>query len=304
MKTLLLLAACIIASATTLRAEPIHVLVWDERQPRQSEAYDNFIGNEIVAQLKASADDLQLRSIALDDPEQGLTAENLDWADVLVWWGHVRQGEITPETAKQKIVRRIQSGDLDLIVLHSAHWATTFVEAMHERTRAMAHETYPDPEKGRPIEFEFVPPPGRMPPAADSLVTPAFYALKRGRGVAKVRVDLPNCCFPGYRADGGRSTVKVLKPDHPIAQGLPKTFSLKQTEMYNEPFHVPEPDEVIFEERWATGEWFRSGMVWTVGKGKVFYFRPGHETYPLFKQPEIIKVIENACRWLGREAAK
>ena len=74
--------------------------------------------------------------------------------------------------------------------------------------------------------------------------------------------------------------------------------------MYNEPFHVPEPDEVIFEETWELGERFRSGMVWNIGKGKVFYFRPGHETYPVFKQPEVIKVIENACRWLGGESAK
>ena len=50
--------------------------------------------------------------------------------------------------------------------------------------------------------------------------------------------------------------------------------------MYDEPFHVPEPDEVILEECWAAGEWFRSGMVWRLGKGRVFYFRPGHETYP------------------------
>ena len=56
--------------------------------------------------------------MALDDAEQGLSADNLDWADVLVWWGHVRQGEITPETASKKIVSRIQSGDLDLVVLH------------------------------------------------------------------------------------------------------------------------------------------------------------------------------------------
>jgi trehalose utilization protein len=64
---------------------------------------------------------------------------------------------------------------------------------------------------------------------------------------------------------------------------------------------VPEPDEVIFEERWPTGEWFRSGVVWKVGAGKVFYFRPGHETYPVYKQPEMIQVIANVRSWLGQE---
>jgi trehalose utilization protein len=69
--------------------------------------------------------------------------------------------------------------------------------------------------------------------------------------------------------------------------------------MYDEPFHVPAPDEVIFQETWETGEHFRSGMVWGIGKGKVFYFRPGHETFPVYKQAEAIQIIENACRWLG-----
>jgi trehalose utilization protein len=61
---------------------------------------------------------------------------------------------------------------------------------------------------------------------------------------------------------------------------------------------VPAPDAVIFEERWAPGEWFRSGSLWNLGKGKVFYFRPGHELYPVFKNPDVLKLIENAVRWL------
>ena len=64
---------------------------------------------------------------------------------------------------------------------------------------------------------------------------------------------------------------------------------------------VPAPDEVIFKERWQHGEWFRAGMIWKIGKGKVFYFRPGHETYPIFKQAEVVKVLANACIWLGNE---
>jgi len=82
MKNSLLPLACIIASLATstssLLAEQVHVLVWDERQPRQEEAYDNFLGNEIVARLKSSTDDLELRSAALDDPDQGLSAGNLE----------------------------------------------------------------------------------------------------------------------------------------------------------------------------------------------------------------------------------
>jgi trehalose utilization protein len=74
--------------------------------------------------------------------------------------------------------------------------------------------------------------------------------------------------------------------------------------MYNEPFHVPPPDEVIFEERWAGGEWFRSGSVWKIGAGRVFYFRPGHELYPVFKHPSVQKILENAARWMAEEQKK
>ena len=84
-----------------------------------------------------------------------------------------------------------------------------------------------------------------------------------------------------------------------IAQGIASEFELPQTEMYDEPFHVPEPDEVVLEERWATGEWFRSGLVWNLGKGHVFYFRPGHETYPVFKKKPVLQLLENAVRWLA-----
>jgi trehalose utilization protein len=62
---------------------------------------------------------------------------------------------------------------------------------------------------------------------------------------------------------------------------------------------VPPPDEVVLEERWATGEWSRSGAVWKAGDGRVFYFRPGHETYPVFKDANALKVEENAVVWLG-----
>jgi trehalose utilization protein len=69
--------------------------------------------------------------------------------------------------------------------------------------------------------------------------------------------------------------------------------------MYSEPFHVPEPDEVLFEETWAAGEHFRSGCLWKLGEGRVFYFRPGHETYPIYKQELPLKILSNAVNWLG-----
>lgn len=115
MRTLLLFALTLIGHFPSADAETIHVLIWDEQQPKQSEAYDNFIGNEIAARLDASSDAFEIRLVKLDDPEQGLSNENLDWADVMIWWGHVRQWEVSPETAQRKIIKRLKSGSLDLI---------------------------------------------------------------------------------------------------------------------------------------------------------------------------------------------
>ncbi len=283
-------------------AEPvIRVVVWDEQQPTQRQAYDQFLGNAIAEHL-AKRPGLRVISANLQQPEQGLADELLDNTDVLIWWGHARHQEITAEKAKS-IVARITRGELSLIALHSAHWATPFVEAMNERTRQDARTRYPDPPNGPPVKFEYVAPAGRFIPTADSLQTPAYYAMKRGPQLT-VRVDLPNCVFPAYRADGKPSTVKVLQTDHPIAKGLPATFEIAQTEMYADPFHVPAPDTTLFEETWAAGETFRSGLIWKVGAGHVFYFRPGHETYPVFKQELPLKILANACDWLGSQRLK
>ncbi|PHS11011.1 MAG: trehalose utilization protein [Blastopirellula sp.] len=298
MRLLLLCIATYLASVSVAVAEPVHVLVWDERQPRQSEAYDNFLGNEIVAQL-SKAEGLEFRSVSLDDPEQGLSAGNLEWADVIIWWGHVRQSEVPLDRAKL-IVDYVRKGELDLIVLHSAHWARPFVEAMNWRSIEDARQHLEKQAAGKKVTYETVAPPReRTVPIHGAVITPAVFGYKLNQNSHHGIIHLPYCCFPDYRPDGKPSTVTVKLPKHPIAQGLPASFQVKQTEMYNEPFHVPDSDLVIFEETWELGERFRAGMVWNIGKGKVFYFRPGHETYPVFKQPEVVKVLENACRWLG-----
>jgi len=275
----------------------VRVLVWDEQQPRQKEAYPDFLGNHIARHLEQTGD-MDVKYVGLDDPQQGLSDDILDNCDVIVWWGHVRQDEVSPENGK-RVVERIVSGQLSLITLHSAHWSTPFVEAMNYRTRLEAQERFPGSANER-IEFEYVGPPEQFTtPKKDWHVTPSFYARKFPDGLTKVTVKLPICCFPGYRADGKPSSVHVVDPDHPIVKGVPKTFTIPNTEMYDEPFHVPDPDEVVFEERWPTGEWFRSGMVWNIGKGKVFYYRPGHETYKVFFEEHPLKIIENAVRWLS-----
>ncbi len=275
----------------------IKVVVWDEQQPAQKQAYKNFLGNQIATYL-GNQPELSVQSVKLEDPEQGLPASVLDNCRVLIWWGHVRQAEVTPETGR-KIVRRIKAGALSLIALHSAHWSTPFVEAMNERARMDATRRF-NPSAGEQIEVREIAPPSRYTqPKPQDRPTPFASARKFSDGSTKVTLQLPYCCFPAYRTDGKPSEIRVLKPEHPIAAGVPPIFEIPHTEMYDEPFHVPEPDEVILEERWAGGEWFRSGPLWTLGKGKVFYFRPGHETYPVFEHEAVLRILRNAVRWLA-----
>ena len=73
------------ASGQTSNSNATHVLIWDERQPSQAVAYEDFLGNEIAKRLTDQTSDFEVRSVALDDADQGLTAGNLEWADVIIW---------------------------------------------------------------------------------------------------------------------------------------------------------------------------------------------------------------------------
>ena len=94
-----------------------------------------------------------------------------------------------------------------------------------------------------------------------------------------------------------KERVWVVNPAHPIAAGLGDYFEIPHEEMYGEPFDVPPPDALVFVSWFAGGEVFRSGCCYHRGHGKVFYFRPGHETYPVYHQPEVLRVIKNAVLW-------
>src|SRR4051794_19730999 len=117
---LLLIPPLILLSVVAAVCAPIRVLVWDEQQPAQKQAYTNFLGNEIAGYL-ARQPGLAVKTARLDDPDQGLGKTALNDCDVLVWWGHVRNGDVTLQTGRE-IVERILAGRLSLLALHSAHW--------------------------------------------------------------------------------------------------------------------------------------------------------------------------------------
>ena len=59
----------------------------------------------------------------------------------------------------------------------------------------------------------------------------------------------------------------------------------------------PAPDELVLVSWFTGGEVFRSGCCFRRGRGRIFYFSPGHETYPTFHQREIQRIIANAVGW-------
>jgi trehalose utilization protein len=121
--------------------------------------------------------------------------------------------------------------------------------------------------------------------------------LHSGHHSKPFRLLMGTPCNLTWREDGDYELVWVVNPAHPIAQGIGRFIKLEEVETYGEPFSIPEPDELVFIGSYEGGEVFRSGCCWQRGNGRVFYFQPGHETYPIYHQPEIIKVIKNAIHW-------
>ena len=100
-----------------------------------------------------------------------------------------------------------------------------------------------------------------------------------------------------YQDRGEKERLWVVDPSHPIVDGIPEKIELELTEMYGEHFDIPQPDQQVFISWFQGGEVFRSGCCWQRGLGKIFYFRPGHETLPIYHNETILKVIANGIKW-------
>jgi len=218
----------------------IRTLVWSEGTAPKP-AYPNDI-NATIAEHLNEARDISATIANLSDPEQGLSEERLDRAEVLLWWGHQKHGEVTDEHV-ERIARRVRDGRLGICILHSGHYSKIF-KHLH----------------GTP------------------------------------------CGLGAVREIGESEQIRVVAPDHPIAVGV-SDFVVEKDEMYGEPFTVPVPERVIFTATFSGGfEDFRAGCVWKVGQGRLFYFSPGHETYRIYHQTEICRILKNAVRWAGGRA--
>ena len=111
-------------------------------------------------------------------------------------------------------------------------------------------------------------------------------------------------CHLCWREAGERERLWVINPGHPISKGIDRFIELENSECYGEPFGIPAPDEQVFISWFEGGEVFRSGNCWVRGSGRIFYFSPGHETYPIYHHPLIQRVIYNAIHWAQPQGIK
>lgn len=245
--------------------EVLRVMVWDENPhhaPR--EIYPKSINGAVADALnELGKGKIMAYTANIDQPDQGCSDRALSETDVLFWWGHARHREVSDDVM-WRVHHHVHNRGMGLVALHSAHYAKPFQATL----------SCPGHLRGGWREAD--------PPDAEE--------------------------------------IRVCAPQHPIAKGV-KDFKLSKEEMYGAPFDVPPPLCVIFQSYFPLGgETFPSGICWTVGQGKkpgftsgggngehegegagrVFYFRPGHETHPTYFDANVRKVLLNAALWCGR----
>lgn len=140
----------------------------------------------------------------------------------------------------------------------------------------------------------------------DAVVTRVVERVLGGMGLivlhsghySKVfRTLMGTTCSLDWRNTGERELVWTIDPEHPIAAGVDQPILIPEQEMYGEPFDIPTPDELVFISSFAGGEVFRSGVTYRRGRGRVFYFSPGDEAYPVYFHPQVRRVLANAVEW-------
>jgi trehalose utilization protein len=144
------------------------------------------------------------------------------------------------------------------------------------------------------------------PKVSDEVVQRVYDAVLGGMGLIVLHSGhyskifkklMGTSCSLRWRSSKDREVVWNVNPTHPITQGVADPIVIPLQEMYGEYFDIPTPDELIFISSFTGGEVFRSGATWKRGLGKVFYFSPGDQDYPVYHQKEIGKVLANAAVW-------
>ncbi len=141
---------------------------------------------------------------------------------------------------------------------------------------------------------------------SDEIVERVYQRVLKGMGLIVLHSGhfskifkklMGTSCDLKWREADEKERIWVVKPGHPIAEGIGEYIELPEEEMYGEHFDIPEPDELVMVSWFEGGEVFRSGCCYTRGLGRIFYFRPGHETFPTYHNDKVRRVISNAVRW-------
>lgn len=111
-------------------------------------------------------------------------------------------------------------------------------------------------------------------------------------------------CTLRWRSEQDRELVWTVDRTHPITRGVPHPIEIEAQEMYGEQFDIPAPDELIFISSFTGGEVFRSGCTFRRGNGKIFYFSPGDQDYPVYHHKDVRRVIANGVEWARPAVAR
>ncbi len=125
--------------------------------------------------------------------------------------------------------------------------------------------------------------------------------LHSGHHSKPFKLLMGTSCNLSWREDGDSELLWVVNPAHPIAEGIDRFVKIDHEETYGEPFGIPEPQQTVFIGSFEGGEVLRAGCCWRKENGKVFYFQPGHETFPIYYDENILKIIKNAIHWAKPE---
>ncbi len=198
-------------------------------------------------------------------------------------------GAIYPDGLHRSIGQAIQAGDLEL-----------------------RYAALDDPEQGLPDEIlnttDVLMWWGHAAhgEVADELVTRIQMRVLSGMGLivlhsghySKIfRRLMGTDCRLRWREVGEKERLWTVDPSHPIAAGVPETFALPHSEMYGERFDIPDDGHIVFMSWYEGGNVFRSGIAFQRDQGRIFYFSPGHEAYPIYKDENVLQIIANAVRW-------
>jgi len=126
-----------------------------------------------------------------------------------------------------------------------------------------------------------------------------FVVLHAGKNAKPFRRLVGTDAAIKYRHAAETERLWTVEPGHPVTKGVPESFEVPASEMYGEPWRVPAPDTLVFSSWFEGGETFRSGCCYRRGNGRIFYFRPGHEEYPIYHDGTVRRVLRNAVRWVG-----